>query len=373
MSQQPDDPLTEAIVALVPALLNALEALGFVARHMHPPRLAELARAVEPHDATLRQGLERFRAIAWPEQLERFRGVMESTAAATIQGFDGLRAAASAEDGVLQAYRALRQYARAAEALYPVAQVLPAVSRFFLEPRARADAALLASLAKADPSREGVGVLHADNEPGTRGGFSLYVPEIYDPARAHPLIVAMHGGSGHGRGFLWTWLREARSRGAILLSPTAAGGTWSLMDPEIDSANLDRMLAFIRERWNIDPARLLLTGMSDGGTFSLVSGLRPASPFTHLAPIAASFHPMLLHLSAPERIAGLPIYLVHGALDWMFPVAMAHAAKQAFEDAGARVTYREIADLSHTYPREENVAILDWFLNGAASPAPAHR
>jgi phospholipase/carboxylesterase len=26
------------------------------------------------------------------------------------------------------------------------------------------------------------------------------------------------------------------------------------------------------------------------------------------------------------------------------------------------VTYREIADLSHTYPRDENGAMLDWFV-----------
>ncbi len=26
------------------------------------------------------------------------------------------------------------------------------------------------------------------------------------------------------------------------------------------------------------------------------------------------------------------------------------------------VVYREIADLSHTYPRDKNAAILDWFL-----------
>ena len=30
--------------------------------------------------------------------------------------------------------------------------------------------------------------------------------------------------------------------------------------------------------------------------------------------------------------------------------------------AGAAVVHREIADLSHTYPRDENAAILDWFL-----------
>jgi phospholipase/carboxylesterase len=35
-------------------------------------------------------------------------------------------------------------------------------------------------------------------------------------------------------------------------------------------------------------------------------------------------------------------------------------AAKALEAAGAAVVYREIADLSHTYPRDENPAILDW-------------
>jgi phospholipase/carboxylesterase len=37
------------------------------------------------------------------------------------------------------------------------------------------------------------------------------------------------------------------------------------------------MVAEVGERWNLDPARQLLTGMSDGGTFSYVLGLRAAA------------------------------------------------------------------------------------------------
>ena len=73
--------------------------------------------------------------------------------------------------------------------------------------------------------------MHVANDTGERGGYSVYVPEDYDPARAHPLVMALHGGSGHGRLFLWSWLREARGRGVILVAPTAIGDTWSLMDP----------------------------------------------------------------------------------------------------------------------------------------------
>jgi phospholipase/carboxylesterase len=51
---------------------------------------------------------------------------------------------------------------------------------------------------------------------------------------------------------------------------------------------------------------------------------------------------------------------VHGALDWMFPVEVGREANASLAAAGARVTYREIADLSHCYPVEENPLILDW-------------
>ena len=37
--------------------------------------------------------------------------------------------------------------------------------------------------------------------------------------------------------------------------------------------------------------------------------------------------------------------------------------------AGAAVTFREIADLSHTFPRDETGAILDWFLSGPRPPS----
>ena len=93
---------------------------------------------------------------------------------------------------------------------------------------------------------------------------------------------------------------------------------------------------------------------------SLMSGILGEGPWTHLAPISGSFHPLLM--AGARDIRGLPIYLVHGALDWMFPVAMARGARDALTAAGARVTYREIDDLSHTYPRDENSKILDWFL-----------
>jgi phospholipase/carboxylesterase len=302
------------------------------------------------------------RLTDWPDEFAAIRTALETASDATLAAFEGLRAVQHGNGDLVTVFRALRYAARAQEALYPLAAKFPPVSSFFIDPALREDAELLARLAQ--PANETTGILHDHNEPGSRGGFSLYVPEYYTPDRAWPLVMALHGGSGNGRGFLWSWLRDARSHGAILVAPTATGGTWALVGEDTDTPNLARILASVRARWNVDPSKLLLTGMSDGGTFCYVTGLEGASPFTHLAPVAATFHPLMAEMADARRLRGLPVYLVHGRLDWMFPVQVARQTREALAAAGADVTYRELDDLSHCYPREMNAAILGW-LRGA--------
>ena len=354
-----DDELDD-LRALVGPLLQSLDALTFVARYFSPQAYGQVMAAVGSPDAALRDALPRL--DAWPDELSGVTERLKSAGEAALAGFDQLRAAPEEPDGLRAVSRALRQLPRAQEALYPLAEGLPPVSRFFLSPGARDDAALLARLADA-PERDDTGVMHFGGEPGARGAWSMYVPEYYSPGRAWPLVVALHGGSGNGRAFLWSWLRDARAAGAILIAPTATGDTWALPGPDTDTPNLLRILEAARDRWRIDPRRMLLTGMSDGGTFSYVAG---STRLALHAPGAGlrGFHPMLAAMADPDRLGGLPIHLAHGALDWMFPVTVARGAYEALTDAGAKVTYRELDDLSHTYPRELNPEILAW-MDGA--------
>jgi phospholipase/carboxylesterase len=351
--------VVDDIVAVLPPLLQSLEALGFIARHLNPPDFGRVMEAAGAPDQAL--SAVRPRLAQWPEQFAGIRTSLEAASDAALAAFQGLRAVQNGNGDLISVFRALRYAPRAQEALYALCAKLPPVSQFFVDASLREDAGLLARLAQ--PANENTGIMHEHNEPGSRGGFSLYVPEYYMPDRAWPLVMALHGGSGNGRGFLWSWLRDARSRGAILIAPTATGTTWALMGDDTDTPNLARILDSVRSRWNIDSRRMLLTGMSDGGTFCYVTGFDSASPFTHLAPVAATFHPLMAEVADAERLRGLPIHIVHGRLDWMFPVQVARQTQQALAAAGADVIYRELDDLSHTYPREMNAEMLGW-LNG---------
>ena len=352
--------MVDDIVALLPPLLQSLEALSFVARHLNPPDFDRVMQAAGTPDQALQSARERM--TAWPGEFSGIRASLEAASDAALAAFSGLHLVHNGHGDFAAVFKALRHAPRAQEALYPLAAKLPPVSQFFLDPSLREDAALLERLAA--PIRENTGVMHGDNGPGSRGGYSLYVPEYYTRDRQWPLVMALHGGSGNGRNFLWSWLRDARSFGAILVAPTATGPTWALMGDDTDSPNLSHILESVRARWNIDPAKMLMTGMSDGGTFCYVSGLDGASPFTHLAPVSATFHPLMAEMADAERLRGLPLHIVHGRLDWMFPVQTARQTHQALAAAGARVTYRELDDLSHTYPREMNLEILKWMNDG---------
>ena len=357
----------DAVGGLLSPLLGTLERVVWVQRHLHPPLAGRLADTLAPATEPLSAAVSALEAAECPEDLAFLRQRLVDAARQTLEMVRAFVDAARVSGDPFDLYRALRRFAPVQEALYPLGPVLEPISRWFLPPDRRDDGGLVERLRAAalrDDGRRG-GVLHADNDRTARGGCSLYVPESWDGQTARPLVVALHGGHGHGRDFLWNWLREARASEVLLLSPTSQGRTWSIMGDDVDAEALRRMVDAVTVRYPIDRARVLLTGMSDGGTYAMICGLRDGMPFTHLAPACGVLHLGLLG-GGLERARDRPIYLVHGALDWMFPVYTARMAQEALTAVGARLVYREIADLSHTYPRDENPRILDWLLAGDA-------
>ncbi|HEY8332909.1 MAG TPA: phospholipase, partial [Tardiphaga sp.] len=82
--------VVDDIVALLPPLLQSLEALQFVARHLHPPGFDALMQAVGAPDRALqaaRAGLKE-----WPASFADLRGPLDAASAAALDAFAGLRA-----------------------------------------------------------------------------------------------------------------------------------------------------------------------------------------------------------------------------------------------------------------------------------------
>lgn len=360
----------ERLGELGSATLHGLHALEVAFRRMEPATIPTLRERLRPVRDTLQSAGKAFTSDPVPEVVKPLAADLGHGASLVLQALEGATHEAPEREAAPYVLRAMSDHARAQEALYPLRTVLPPLGRYFVEP------AFHERLDELDGEpAEGLSVgLHRAG-PGTdrreRGGFCLYVPESYDATRPLALVVALHGGMGHGADFLWTWLREARGRQFLLLAPTSEASTWSLANPAIDGAELRRMVAFVQERWQVDPERILLTGLSDGATFALLTGLEANSPFTALAPASGVFHPLSQPPGNLERAAGRRIFLIHGARDWMFPVDIARMARDELQKAGADLRYCEVEDLSHTYARELNDEILRWLDPALALPEVA--
>jgi phospholipase/carboxylesterase len=210
------------------------------------------------------------------------------------------------------------------------------------------------------------GVIH---RPATKehGEYSLYVPENYDPARRWPMVIALHGGHGRGDDYLLTWLRPAKSKGYIVLSPKSLDQTWSLMQPGVDIRSILSMVEALLDEYAIDTSRLFATGLSDGGTFSFALGLSCPKLFAGIAPIAAAGE--LAALFDLEQSKTLPVFMVHGAKDFIFPVAMARRTHTLLTESGFNVIYKELPDWGHAYTYSINeTLVLPWFENLPSRP-----
>ena len=354
------DKLQTAITDIVPKLLMLLEAFEQVQRNLNPNSFSQLAEFITPFEQELQQDFDQFKTLVFPPDLSHFGDMMLQGCEYALRACNGLH---QHDEGFGRVMQGMRAHVRAQEHIYPLAEFLSPVNKFFVETPLRQNPQLLVKCAEgmqqAEPGT--AGIMSANNERDKRGGFTLYVPEHLDQTKPAPLVIAMHGGTGHGADFLWAWLREARTRGFILMAPTSQQDTWSLMGEEHDLKPLLGMLDYVKSRWLVDEEHILLTGMSDGGTYSLMAGCHDQSPFTHLAPFSGVLHPDLVMTGQIRFIVNKPVYLVHGTDDWMFPVEMAHMANQQLTESGADVTFRVIDGLTHSFARAEIPALLKWF------------
>src|SRR5262249_25925657 len=168
-----------AIGALLQPLVETMERVSWVQRHLLPPLASRLADELAPGADEIAGPLEAAEGLDWPDDLRFMRDRLVDVSRQTVELVTSFAAAARSPDNPIDLYRALRRFARVQETLYPLAPAFEPVSRWFLEPERRDDDALVARLREGalrdDEVR--VGVLHASNERDARGGVSVYLPE----------------------------------------------------------------------------------------------------------------------------------------------------------------------------------------------------
>ena len=205
---------------------------------------------------------------------------------------------------------------------------------------------------KGRPAGTGFLLLQADRpERGRRdANYALYVPPNYSPARAWPVVVFLHGlGETGSTGAKATTvgigpaIRDREGDGEaipfLVAFPTSRGDWKGGKNAETVAA----VLSDVQARYNVDPSRVALTGLSTGGRGVWEIGGRYPARFRHLAPMAA--------FAAPKAVPGLvgsDVWAFHNGGDFIVNVGETRRMVERLREAGARdVRYTEYGAIGH--------------------------
>ncbi|MFO0773444.1 MAG: hypothetical protein U0172_02105 [Nitrospiraceae bacterium] len=195
---------------------------------------------------------------------------------------------------------------------------------------------------------------------GEQYHYSLAVPDTYDPKKSYALVLCLHGAGFTGEAYLDRW-RDRLGDRYILTCPTySMGAWWTRTAEELALATIGD----VTRRYSVDPDRVFLTGMSNGGIGAWIIGMHHADRFAGLAPMASGIDDVMFPLLA--NLSQTPTYVIHGAKDQVMPVRLSRAVTEALQRLDAPVVYREherehpMAG-GHYFPKEELPDLVAWF------------
>jgi dienelactone hydrolase len=188
----------------------------------------------------------------------------------------------------------------------------------------------------------------------------VQLPPSYTPARAWPLIWAMHGGPpgnpaqirGAAERMIRVWSEAAADAGWIVASPgltpslTAGARTENRLPYEVlHPEQADVILRALRARYRINPDRIVSTGISLGSNYSLQFAAARPGWFSAIVLVSTEGDSRELLL---RNLKDTPVYILEGARDRnIWSIDGPRALSDILNGFGYDVTYREFPDRAH--------------------------
>ena len=199
------------------------------------------------------------------------------------------------------------------------------------------------------------GVVQGSYRGGTGEYFyTLDVPESYDPARKYQVRVQLHGGVG--RMAANTPPRSGsngRLPGAeqIYVMPYAWRDApwWTGRQVE----NLRAIVDVVKRTYNVDENRVVLSGVSDGGTGAYYTAMRDTTPFASFLPLNGFIAVLEAETAEadgdlfPNNLLNKPLFIVNGGRDPLYPTSVVDPYIEHLTRSGVEVVYRPQPAAAH--------------------------
>lgn len=182
--------------------------------------------------------------------------------------------------------------------------------------------------------------------------FRVIMPDVDFTNNKRPLIITLHGCAACGikpEAHKFTeCLAETgfESLDAIIISPNSNGMLW----PTIDNNEQVLTLVDLASTYlPVDTNKIAIHGYSDGGNGSWFFAETQASIFSASIPMASQYNTTN---NGVGRKIPIPVYVIHGEDDALFPVENVQNWVNASVDSGSDITMIVAPGLTHNEPCE---------------------
>lgn len=230
---------------------------------------------------------------------------------------------------------------------------------------------------------------------GTDFPYSLDVPATYDPKTRYQVRVQLHGGVGRpepgGRGDGSIGALAGVEQIYVLPQAWAGAEWWAAAQDE----NLPAILDHVKRTYNVDENRVVLSGVSDGGTGAFYVAMRDTTPYASFLPLNGFILVLRngdLGISGalfPHNLTNKPFFSVNGGRDPLYPAARVEPIMAGFARGGLTHVYMPQLEAGHNtswwptvkddfetfvreHPRVPHPARLTWQTDSATSRNRAH-
>ncbi len=175
--------------------------------------------------------------------------------------------------------------------------------------------------------------------------YLLYVPESLDQSQPVPLVISLHGfieWPAHQE-YISRWNELADEYGFIVVYPQGTGFPlrWNAYGRNSDELDMQKDVQFMSDlmdkmqnEYNIDPKRIFVNGLSNGGGMSYVLACKLSERIAAIGGVAGAYsYPS--DLCQPDR--PVPVIAFHGTADPIVPYEGGVAGRDGF-------TFPAIAD-----------------------------
>jgi len=190
-----------------------------------------------------------------------------------------------------------------------------------------------------------------------RAWYNLALPADYTPAKAWPLVLALHGMPSDGDNLVTWYSSYFPPRGYIVLFPTtiARSSFWPAPNEKME---LLRLLRYISRAYRLDYKRIYCTGASGGGIGTwhwLVTLPELFAGGISFSAAGTIFDKRL------EKLKGIPFYVHHGTAD-PISIGTVKPSVEAARRYGATIEFYASAGTGHTPPGGDWTRAFDWLV-----------